>query len=1058
MPTKNKVSKSRFARKVGVISLSSALLFSLFAVGPFGSKKASADSITANQGQRIVAQYQGTYTTPPTNSDYGNTPDAPLLGNGDVGVAIVGNINAMVMVLGKNEFWSQEERQVKSMARLNIAVPTMAGSSYLTEQKLGSAQVDGTFALSGNTIKTTSWMQATDTSTNLLITKFTYTGSGTRAVSVSMARGNQNTFASSTGASGDVLYLDVRADSADTVAGMSTVRARLATRVIGTTGTVSGGTLSFTMNPGGTYTLVTSIVSNKDNGSYQTAAINNVSGKTQTDIDNLKSSHQAWWNAYYGKSFIEIPNKTIERSYYASLYLMGSVSRAGELAPGLWGNWLARNGDWRGDYHLNYNYEVPFYWTLTNNHVELAENYDKPVVEWIPKGQALASANGFSGVYYPVGIGPLPNGSGDESLHNQKTNAAFAATNMIMRYYVTQDTTYANSVYNYLKQVALFWQNYLVWDGSRYDIVNDAQHEGDAYPQTNGVMSLGLVRYLLQGSIDISTALNQDATLRSTWQNLLNNMSPFPTFTRNGQTVFRYTEVGRDWSGDNSIGIQHIYPGGQIGLSSDAATLQIARNMIGQMARWDDGNGSNTFYPAAARVGYDPATILSQLANHISVRSYNNLHMRLSGGGIETFNTVPATLSEMMLQSFQNKLRIFPNWPANTDAKFGDHRAVGAFLVSAEKRNNVAQYVRIISEKGKTATLVNPWPGQTLRLYRNGSDAGTVSGAEISLTTSANETLMLAPNGAVYSDLLTKMSSPLGGGVSNPSGNLALNKTATASDVIASNESANQAVDGIATTKWTSQPPSSVPGDKWLRVDLGSNYDITRWVVKHAGSNGESTTYNTKNFKLQRSSDGNTWTDVDTVANNTASVTDRNVTSFNARYVRLYITTPVQDNAAYFQTPGDRSNARIYEFEAYGTPGSGGGGTGAPVGQTISMRATVNGKLVCADNGGADPLIANRDSAGPWEQFAVEDAGGGTIALKAVANGKYVTASTTANLIAGATTIGTGQKFVWVDNGDGTFSLQASVNGQYVSAEAAGASPLIANRASVGPWEKFQRA
>lgn len=772
----------------------------------FNEQKAYADSITQNHGKRIVAPYEGVYTSAPTNSDYGNTPDAPLLGNGDAGAAIVGNINSMVMVLGKNEFWSQGERQVKSMARLNISVPSMAGASYLAQEKLASATVDGTFSLSGNTVRTTSWMQATDTAANLLITKFTYTGSGSKTVSVSQARGNQNSFPSTVGSSGDVLYLDVRADSQDTISGYATARARIATRIIGTTGSISGGTLSFTLNPGNTYTLITSIVSNYDNANYQSAAIANVSSKTQANVDSLKAGHQSWWDSYYGKSFIEIPNKTIEKSFYASLYLMGSASRAGELAPGLWGNWLARNGDWRGDYHLNYNYEVPFYFTMPVNHIELMDNYDKPVLDFMPKGQALAAANGHSGVYYPVGIGPLPNGSGDENFHNQKTNAAFAASDMIMRFYYTADTAYASKVYNYLKQTALFWQNDLVWDGARYDILNDAQHEGDPSPQTNGVMSLGLVRFLLQGCVDMSVALNQDASLRSTWQNILNNISPFPTFTRNGQTVFRYTETGRDWSGDNSIGIQHIYPGSQIGLSSDTGMLQTARNMIDQMARWDDGNGSNTFYPAAARVGYNPVTILNQLAAHISARSYNNLHMRLSGGGIETFNTVPATLSEMFLQSFQNKLRIFPNWPANTDAKYGDLRAYGAFLVSSEMKGNQAGYVRIISEKGKTAVLVNPWPGQVLRLYRNGADAGTVNGTEITLATTVNETLLLVPNGTSYQTAIDKMNQPLAGTVQN--GNLTLNKAASASDVISSSESAGQAVDGNAATKWTSQPLS----------------------------------------------------------------------------------------------------------------------------------------------------------------------------------------------------------------------------------------------------------
>jgi hypothetical protein len=35
----------------------------------------------------------------------------------------------------------------------------------------------------------------------------------------------------------------------------------------------------------------------------------------------------------------------------------------------------------------------------------------------------------------------------------------------------------------------------------------------------------------------------------------------------------------------------------------------------------------------------------------------------------------------------------------------------------------------------------------------------------------------------------------------------------------------------------------------------------------------------------------------------------------------------------------------------------------------VSFRAQVNSKLVCAENGGAAALIANRDAIGPWEQF-----------------------------------------------------------------------------------------
>ena len=126
-----------------------------------------------------------------------------------------------------------------------------------------------------------------------------------------------------------------------------------------------------------------------------------------------------------------------------------------------------------------------------------------------------------------------------------------------------------------------------------------------------------------------------------------------------------------------------------------------------------------------------------------------------------------------------------------------------------------------------------------------------------------------------------------------------------------SGEEPSKAVDGTVenNSKWC----SNASGDKWLRLDLGQNYSINRWVVKHAGAGGESATWNTSDFKLQKSSDGSAFTDVDSVIGNTANITDRTVTAFTNRYVRLYITKP---------TSTTDGAARIYELELYGNPGS----------------------------------------------------------------------------------------------------------------------------------------
>lgn len=135
--------------------------------------------------------------------------------------------------------------------------------------------------------------------------------------------------------------------------------------------------------------------------------------------------------------------------------------------------------------------------------------------------------------------------------------------------------------------------------------------------------------------------------------------------------------------------------------------------------------------------------------------------------------------------------------------------------------------------------------------------------------------------------------------------NLALNATATANQYV-SGETPAKAVDGKVTnnSKWCSTSSS----DKWLKLDLGETVNINRWVVKHSGAGGESPQWNTRNFKLQKSSNGYSWTDVDTVSNNTANITNRIVNQFSARYVRLYITNPTQTND---------NAARIYEVELY---------------------------------------------------------------------------------------------------------------------------------------------
>src|SRR5688572_169691 len=140
--------------------------------------------------------------------------------------------------------------------------------------------------------------------------------------------------------------------------------------------------------------------------------------------------------------------------------------------------------------------------------------------------------------------------------------------------------------------------------------------------------------------------------------------------------------------------------------------------------------------------------------------------------------------------------------------------------------------------------------------------------------------------------------------------NLALGKPATGSTACNSGETPPLAVNGSLSDKWC-----SLASAKWLQVDLGASHSLGRFVLKHAGAGGEPTSYNTRDFNIQTSTDNASWSTAVTVGGSTASTTTHDIAARTARYVRLNVTGPEQ---------GGGGAARIYELEVYaasGTPG-----------------------------------------------------------------------------------------------------------------------------------------
>ena len=124
-----------------------------------------------------------------------------------------------------------------------------------------------------------------------------------------------------------------------------------------------------------------------------------------------------------------------------------------------------------------------------------------------------------------------------------------------------------------------------------------------------------------------------------------------------------------------------------------------------------------------------------------------------------------------------------------------------------------------------------------------------------------------------------------------------------------------------------------------------------------------------------------------------------------------------------------------------------------------SIKSVANEKYVVAENGGSDPIVANRDSyGGSWETFYLINNDDGTVSLKADANNKYVCAvlDEENQLVPRSESVGTWEKFQIYKISDTEYGLKSAENGKYVKADLDNGGKLIAGSNSIaGAWEAF---
>jgi hypothetical protein len=195
------------------------------------------------------------------------------------------------------------------------------------------------------------------------------------------------------------------------------------------------------------------------------------------------------------------------------------------------------------------------------------------------------------------------------------------------------------------------------------------------------------------------------------------------------------------WIYNVPVTLAPVFPGERVGLHSTDADLAIARHTA-RTIRLEGGN--DVVYQPLIRArlaALDLQWFKQQIRYCQLPNGIVNDRVRQAGGrykdstnfdfmmhmGIWTENlSLPAVLNECMLQSYSGAIRLFPNTQNLGPARFHNLRASGAFLISALWDGQRVGPFEILSERGVTARIVNPWPGAPFKVT-DLNHAGTVT-------------------------------------------------------------------------------------------------------------------------------------------------------------------------------------------------------------------------------------------------------------------------------------------------------------------------------------------
>jgi len=461
-----------------------------------------------------------------------------------------------------------------------------------------------------------------------------------------------------------------------------------------------------------------------------------VAGALKRGFTESVKEHRTWWNHFWTKSVISLPDKILERRWYLEQYKFGCAARSDAPPISLQAIWTADNGrlpPWKGDFHHDLNTELSYWPAYSANHVDLETGF----INWLWKNKPTFEKYtrayfGTNGLNVP-GVTTLtgePMGGWIQYSFGP-TVAAWLGQHVYLHWRYTMDKAFLRTrAYPWIRDTATYLTGISVRgrDGKRRlplsssPEFNDNSREAWFAETTN--FDLALIRWTLQKAAELAAILGKTEEARR-WNTQLGQWPALDTDST-GLTVapgFPYHFSHRHFSH-----LMAIFPLGLLDVSHGEKEQAIIQKSLCTLEKY--GSDWWTGYSfawlgnlyARARDGEKAARALRIFATAFCLPNSFHVNGDQSGKGYSKFTYRPFTLEgnfafasgiqQMLIQSHTGVVLLFPAIPKIwQDVSFQSLRTEGAFLISARRKKGTVTEVIIQSEKGGLLRLQNPFAG-----------------------------------------------------------------------------------------------------------------------------------------------------------------------------------------------------------------------------------------------------------------------------------------------------------------------------------------------------------